>query len=114
MPIILHIVEKEAWRKAKEQNVYAPQSLQTEGFIHCSTLETVVEVANRLFRGQPNLLLLCIDLEKVAAKVLFEKVADPEGWIFPHIYGTLNVDAVVREIDFEPDANGLFTLPAGL
>lgn len=114
MPIILHIVEKEAWRKAKEQNVYAPQSLQTEGFIHCSTSETVIEVANRLFRGQSNLLLLCIDLDKVAAKVLFEKVAEPEGWIFPHIYGALNVDAVVREIDFEPDANGFFTLPAGL
>jgi uncharacterized protein (DUF952 family) len=112
MPIILHIVEKEAWRKAKEQNVYAPKSLETEGFIHCSTPETAIEVANRLFRGQSNLLLLCIDLDKVAAKVLFEKVAEPEGWVFPHIYGALNVDAVVREINFEPDANGLFALPA--
>lgn len=114
MPLILHILEKEAWTKAKQQNIYAPESLEKEGFIHCSTPETVVEVANRLFRGQSNLLLLCIDLDKVAAKVLFEKVAEPEGWVFPHIYGALNVDAVVREIDFEPDANGLFTLPAGL
>ena len=114
MPIILHIVEKQAWRKAKEQNLYAPQSLETEGFIHCSTPETAIEVANRLFRGQSNLLLLCIDLDKVAAKVLFEKVADPEGWIFPHIYGPLNVDAVVREVEFEPDTNGLFALPAEL
>lgn len=114
MPLILHILEKEAWTKAKQQNIYASESLEKEGFIHCSTPETVVEVANRLFRGQSNLLLLCIDLDKVAAKVLFEKVAEPEGWVFPHIYGALNVDAVVREIDFEPDANGLFTLPARL
>lgn len=111
MPLILHIVEKEAWRKAKQQNSYAPQSLQTEGFIHCSTPETAIEVANRLFRGQSNLVLLYIDLDKVAAKVVFEEVTDPEGWIFPHIYGALNVDAVVREIDFQPDTNGLFALP---
>ena len=111
MPLILHIVEKQAWRKAKQQNIYAPQSLHSEGFIHCSTPETVVEVANHLFRGQSGLLLLCIDLDKVEAQVLFERVGNQERWIFPHIYGALNVDAVVREVEFEPNAYGLFTLP---
>jgi uncharacterized protein (DUF952 family) len=111
MLLILHIVEKQAWRKAKQQNIYAPQSLHSEGFIHCSTPETVVEVANHLFRGQSGLLLLCIDLDKVEAQVLFERVGNQERWIFPHIYGALNVDAVVREVEFEPNAFGLFTLP---
>lgn len=112
MPLILHIVEKQAWRKAKQQNIYAPQSLHSEGFIHCSTPETVVEVANHLFRGQSGLLLLCIDLDKVEAKVLFERVGNQDRWVFPHIYGALNVDAVVREVEFESNADGLFTLPA--
>ena len=114
MPLILHIVEKQAWKKAKEQNIYAPQSLHLEGFIHCSTPETVVEVANHLFRGQSGLLLLCIDIDKVEVKVLFERVGNQERWAFPHIYGALNVDAVVREIEFEPNADGLFILPTGI
>lgn len=114
MPLILHILEKEAWRKAKEQNIYAPESLQKEGFIHCSTLETVIEVANHLFRGQSGLLLLCIDHDKVFAKVLFEKTGNQERWVFPHIYGALNIDAVVQEIDFEPDLDGFFVLPTEL
>jgi uncharacterized protein (DUF952 family) len=32
---------------------------------------------------------------------------------FPHIYGALNLDAVVQAIDFEPTAQG-FSLPTEL
>lgn len=114
MSIIFHIIAKETWRNAKEAKIYAPESLSSEGFIHCSTLETVVEVANYLFKGQSDLLLLCIEFDKVEAKVLFERVGQEERWVFPHIYGALNIDAVIEEIEFKPDSNGLFSLPAGL
>jgi len=33
---------------------------------------------------------------------------------FPHIYGALNPDAVIRVVAFEPDERGSFSLPADL
>lgn len=83
-----------------------------EAFIHCSTREQVIQVANARFQGQSGLVLLCIDTEKVAAEIVYENLeGGPQ--LFPHIYGELNTNAVVRAAEFEPDAVGYFTLPQG-
>jgi len=42
-----------------------------------------------------------------------EPVSGPD-LSFPHLYGPLNIDAVIAEYPFEPDANGRFSLPAEL
>lgn len=59
---IFHIVSRSAWAAANSQAApYAGGALATEGFIHCSTADQVVEVANCLFRGVNDLILLRID-----------------------------------------------------
>lgn len=80
-----------------------------EGFIHCSTRAQVIQVANARFQGQSGLVLLCIQTEKVAAAIVYENLEGGQQ-LFPHIYGELNTDAVVRTAEFAPDAAGLFTL----
>jgi uncharacterized protein (DUF952 family) len=83
-----------------------------EGFIHCSTREQVIQVANIRFRGQSGLVLLFIDTEKVAAEIIYENLEGGQQ-LFPHIYGELNTDAVMQVAEFEPDADGYFTLSVG-
>jgi len=109
MHLIYHIVSEEKWNKAVQRGVYLGDSLETEGFIHASEIDQVVEVANSLFAGQEHLIILVIDKDKLTVPVKYE---DPgNGELFPHIYGPLNLDAVVDVVKFEPNADGAFQLP---
>jgi len=108
MAIIFHITRREAWAGAEA--IYLTETFPIEGFIHCSTREQVAEVANARFRGRQDLALLFIDTDKVAAEILYENLEGGQQ-MFPHIYGGLNVDAVVKVMDFEPRADGYFDTP---
>ncbi|HEY9300561.1 MAG TPA: DUF952 domain-containing protein [Phormidium sp.] len=111
MSTILHITQTEQWEQAKATGVYYSNTLDSEGFIHCSTIEQVEKTANTFFAHQTGLVLLCIDSEKVQPDIKYEAVGEEK---FPHIYGALNTDAVVQAIAFPPNANGKFKLPAEL
>jgi uncharacterized protein (DUF952 family)/uridine phosphorylase len=113
MNLILHIVPYQNWVHAQEQDVYEPSSLDDEGFIHCSTPEQVADVANALYHGQRDLVLLCIDADHVQAAIKYEDCYET-GQEFPHIYGPLNLDAVVQVVPFATDEEGQFQLPATL
>lgn len=113
MNLILHITTFSAWAQAKASGAYRAPSLEEEGFIHCSTPEQVVGVANSLYRGERGLILLVIDTATLSAPVRYEDCYET-GQAFPHIYGPLNTDAVVRTLNFEPDDDGTFSLPAPL
>lgn len=109
--IILHITRKREWADAQRRGFYSAPSLETEGFIHCSTPSQVVGVAERFYAGQSGLVLMVIDSERVSAGVKFEPGTDKPDELFPHIYGRVNLDAVTRLLAFEPDEAGHWTLP---
>jgi uncharacterized protein (DUF952 family) len=108
MSVIFHIAKSQQWEEAKQLKFYSGDTLESEGFIHCSTLPQVVRTANNFFAGQTGLLLLWIDSDQVQAEVKYEPAA---GDNYPHIYGQLNVDAVLKVIEFEAGADGKFALP---
>ncbi len=112
MNVILHITQRQQWDDAKLSQVYRGDTLESEGFIHCSTPLQVIQVANRFFSHQQGLILLCIDCDRLKAEIKSEGLESEE--LFPHIYGALNVDAVYKVLDFEPGADGNFDLPKEL
>lgn len=109
---IWHITKRQQWEQAQPAQVYRSDSLESEGFIHCSTPQQIIKVANAFFSGQPGLVLLGIDSQKVEADIRYEEVEGTER--FPHIYGSLNTNAVIEVLDFEPGVNGQFELPKPL
>jgi uncharacterized protein (DUF952 family) len=115
--MILHITTRSEWLAAKTSGEYRAPSLDTEGFIHCSTEKQVLHVANAFYRGQKNLVLLIIDETRIKPEVKWEAPAGSpaagisQSDLFPHIYGAINVDAVASIADFESDSAGTFILP---
>lgn len=112
MAIIFHIARSEAWA-SRAGGSYRPEMYAVDGFVHCSTRDQVVKVADTRFRGQKGLVLLCIDTDKVTAEIRYENLEGGRE-LFPHIYGEINADAVVQVAEFEPGINGHFALPAML
>ncbi len=106
---IYHIACEKTWLDALEFGEYLHPSLGSEGFIHCSTRSQVVRTASRYFRGQTGLVLLVIDPGLAAAEIRYEASGVE---VFPHLYGPLNLDAVVEVLRFQPDAEGHFSFPA--
>ena len=113
MAMILHITTRPKWEQAKKCGRYEADSLHSQGFIHCSKPDQVIAVANSRFRGQTNLVLLCIDTQAVVPEVRYENL-DGGTKLFPHIYGALNLDAVTEVVDFEAGCDGTFALPEEL
>lgn len=112
MNLILHITQRQQWEEAKLAQAYRGDTLDSEGFIHCSKWQQVIKVANNFFLNQRGLILLCIDANQVLAEIKYEGVEGEE--VFPHIYGQLNTNAVFQVLDFEPDEDGKFKLPKEL
>jgi uncharacterized protein (DUF952 family) len=116
--MILHIVARADWESALARGLYAPPSLNAEGFIHCSTSAQILRTANRFYRGRPGLVILCIDESRLAAAPRYESpdsaLNETTADLFPHLYAPLSLDAVVRVIDFPCGTDGTFEMPAVL
>jgi len=113
---IFHIVPKDEWEAAKKKGLYEPASLSNEGFIHCSKTDQLQKVANSFYKGQKNLIILRINVEKVSAEIKVEPPLEAplSGILFPHIYGPLEIEAVEGEVEFPCNTDGSFELPPKL
>jgi len=109
---IYHIATRADWEQARADGEYTRSSVGTtlaeEGFIHASQASQVTRTANKFYRDVPGeLLVLVIDPGRLRAEVRFEEVPGAE-LPFPHIYGPLNVDAVVETRPLVPEPDGTF------
>jgi uncharacterized protein (DUF952 family) len=115
----MHLTSRTEWLAAQQAGEYLAPSLQTEGFIHCSTEHQIVRVADSFYAGKHGLVLLVIDPSRLRPELRWEPPSHPTPQAdlppsdehFPHLYGPLNLEAVVRVVDFEPNPDGRFSLP---
>lgn len=109
-PSIYHLTTPDAWEAARAAGAYTAPSLASEGFIHASTPAQVEGSANRFFEGQPTLLALELDPGRLRSELrwdLSSHSADP----FPHVYGPIDLDAVVAVVAWDRGDDGRFRWP---
>jgi len=97
MPYIYHIALAADWEAAKATGFYNHPSLKNEGFIHCSLENQVSGVLERYFPGREKLIKLKIDTDKLTGKLVFDW-SKSNADTFPHVYGPINLDAIVEAI----------------
>lgn len=107
--IILHCLRESQWNKCRENIKYGEESIKACGYIHCSSIENFWRVAPNFENIKVPLLLLCIDTNKVKANIKWED-EDNCGREYPHIYGELNLDSVVKVVPLLKNEQGNFIL----
>jgi uncharacterized protein (DUF952 family) len=95
---IFHIARSAEWEAALADGAYRVstlgRSLDEEGFVHCSFREQVAGVRGRFYGGigDDDLVVLAVDVERLTSEVRLE---DAGGELFPHVYGPIDIAAVV-------------------
>ncbi len=113
--LLVHLCGRDDWSRARACGEIRPHASGGGRFIHLSTPEQVHLPANRLYRGRGDLVLLHIDPARLHSEVRWEPgvATDPESMLFPHLYGPLPTDAVIRVTDYRPGNDGTFPPAVG-
>jgi uncharacterized protein (DUF952 family) len=82
------------WERARAAGSYRGDTLDSEGYIHCSTAEQWPRVLAALYSGRRDLVLLEIDQARLECELRWEDLQG-SGELFPHIYGPLPAAAVI-------------------
>ncbi len=108
--IIYKIVPATLWQDARESGEFKGAAIDlTDGYIHFSTADQVKQTAALYFAGQHGLLLVAVDGTKLGDKLVYE--ASRGGALFPHLFATLPLDAVIWEKPLPLDADGNHAFP---
>jgi glutathione S-transferase len=96
---LFHLAIADEWMEARAVGEYRRstlgRSLAEVGFIHCSFAGQVQLIADLLYAQRVDAVLLRIDRRRLDGEVRVENL-DGGEILFPHIYGPLPTDAVVR------------------
>ena len=105
METIFNLMSAEMWEKIKDHEYFKPASLDKEGFVHCCTEDQIVWAAERFYTNNDEIVLLKIDVSKLENPVKYEP---SNNMMFPHIYGPLNLNAVVHVSLLLSNGHGVF------
>lgn len=100
--MILHLAVRSDWEVARATGSYPwstrGRTVTDEGYVHCSHEHQWRGVRDRFYAdlADDELVLLVVDETKLSSPVVVERLGDAPDE-FPHIYGPLEIAAVVEE-----------------
>ena len=110
MTSIYKILRRDEWLTAQQAGVFLGSAVdRRDGFMHFSTDAQARETARLHFRNEADLVVLEVNAEALGAALVWEPSRD--GALFPHLYGPLSSEHVVRVHDAPLDAEGVAVPP---
>lgn len=109
---IYKILSEAAYEAAKREGHFLGSADDArDGFIHLSAADQIEATLARYFTGQKGLLLVAVDPERLGAALKWE--VSRGGALFPHLYGPLDLAAMVAVETLDLDDDGHHVLPEG-
>ncbi len=108
--MIYKICPASAWREAERQGAFRGSEVDLrDGFIHFSTASQVAETARKHFFGQAGLFLIAVDPDTLGKALRWERSRNDQ--LFPHLYGELDLGAVVGVLNLHARSDGFHDIP---
>jgi uncharacterized protein (DUF952 family) len=102
---LFHILGAETWSAYAADDVYRPESLASEGFVHLSYADQVLGTAERFYRDLASPVAVEFPRSGLGAPVIDEDTYG-SGQAFPHLYGPVPVGAAVAVHPLSRSASG--------
>ena len=108
--LIFHICRKDEWRQFEKTSVYKGSSQdKKDGFIHFSTSKQIEGSAAKHRAGQDNLVVFSVRVLDLDDKLKWETSGN--GGLFPHLYGYLEFENVVKMAELKLGTDGVHLFP---
>ena len=109
--LIYHMCRRAEWTVAEGAGLYCGSSQDVaDGFIHFSAATQIRESARKHRAGQEDLVLVTVDAARLGSALKWEPSRG--GALFPHLYGPLPLDAVLRVDPLPLGPDGTHVFPA--
>ena len=110
MATIYKLCSMALWLEAEKAGVFAGSPIdKADGYIHFSSAAQVAETASLYFRGEDDLMLVAVDGGRLGPALRYE--ASRGGALFPHLYASLPLSAVIWARPLPVGADGLHHFP---
>lgn len=108
--IVYKIVAEPLWREAKSSGRFHGAEIDlADGYIHFSTGQQARETAKLHFSGMTGLMLVAVDATVLGDALKFEPSRG--GDLFPHLYGSLPISAVLWDMPLLIGVDGQHAFP---
>ena len=105
MPTLYKICPAALWREAESNGVFrGSEHDRRDGFIHFSTAAQVPETLRKHYFGQRALFLVEVDGDALGSALRWERSRNDE--LFPHLYGELDLGAVLSVMNLNIRSDG--------
>ncbi len=101
---IYHAASNEDWA-ARTETHYEPAAFADEGFVHLSSAAQMIGTLHKHYPGRTDLTVLTVNTGAVEAELVWEDLYGT-GMEFPHLYGPINLSAIIATTPSACDADG--------
>lgn len=102
--IIIHNMKIKTWERVKNNHSFGKENIEEHGFLHCCKPEQFHLIIPRLKKNGGDFAVIFIDTDKLASTLKWEYSKSMEQ-DFPHIYGEINRESVVKAVSLEDYEN---------